>query len=1843
MRCGSQVDQDVAAQVLKLLEGILSKEVVQRQISQHSNLAVRGVLELSGKYARDQRTFRESIERFSEATKALAVQLGRGDPESHGLFACVGGSTTEYMISGKLWLEKGLLESQLSQRWFPIQIVCRMVASELRQDPTTDLQVAFCVNTLCGILLNPALQIVHVQCLEALTELLEAIVSKCPSSNTVRKDVASFASELLATCMHVHERGQQLLVKNCTDARWYRDRALKRSLGILGMRKSDLSTTDAWGWDRNTSDVTFRDDRASLESALAEFHSLADKHTLDAITGSFKVLNFLLQNATSIGLHPDDCVGASPPYEVDSFHYDVLFQLNPELSAQKLVLEWLEGSQSSSNLVTSVPAIVRRLRLKDDAENTMNGAASALEPRGPMCKPDEGDSGIFSIDQRLLRAELVQLQCFLKQLRSEPEQDTGSRLQVNESGKLVRVILGYCGMEYSEQVRLAASTCLGEIDLAAIHSLPTSEYIEEPPKDWIDTAIASKHLLRSLQAQSIERLVSCLKSPQVNVAMVALETLKSLLVTHEGAQCLDILKHRSTTSTLGHFISEGRPKKANSQLCLSEKEIHELKIDAHVSSTSEDWCWNKQLWCRIHDEGTSFDNWICVLVPALLVCCYGDVESSAPGQNSSSEFFSTCQRMSNLEPSFAVAVFPAIILELLATRSDEDRVPGAQGVLSDTWVGSGKTPFNINLSKCFTSLLEGYTTDTREGGRKHSRDTRPIDLIVDTLDTLRRFTQHRFLQSSDHKKNPSSLDEAMSDEAQKTGTGSVSQGRSSKPQRSHSSFDDLGDAPPWRGLTFGVVLHLDGLLVTQACIKARRFAAALFYAELYADARFGRSTGLVSSLSDVEKRGVAASCSPLTSDVSGFDIALSSIAGLVGRKVAVETLHHDALNFMNLLRNCFVDLGEEEARRAVDEQASDLRFACNTVSTGSGSLAGELSPSLYDLQLIDNIAGLERRSASSRLATVECLERLGLRNTLQTYIGGLNMESGSVFRDDDTASLREKWFECRLYDMQWDDSLLHEQASDESDASNRLLKRSMIGLGSPLEGVWNDTNATEGFHEWTVKAMLSLTRDDTALCSIHLTAARGQLLNRMSTLATGEMSRAGTLDVIDRLQVLNDLDGLFSKSESLQGVLARWTQRDTTLNESQQGTIALFENTDKAPSSSHDFSQWVREITLRCLCLTHSKRDNQDDPRVFEHLATHIWRICSANYDSGRYNVAEAALQRLYRLLRFSGGIQGERPDSLTLFRLRLQEAILLESKGNFTGAIRLLKQTLKRIPDEKASAERESLMADALVTCGRLMTKHKVEPANTILDNYLKKGSNVALAAYMKNMTTTTARSATNAFLAMGQVASNIFETVAARVKSLEWQQAGKGILDRKKELGECHKLIKELEDRLQSSRKRKKQSKETYELERELLEAKIYQTQLAREITNASTERKQIQSSVVTYRSLALQAFVSALSIADSRGPADMSRHVYRMVSLWLSGEIVQSEGGKVATTTIEAVDTTMTKAMETIPSFRFVPLSSQLFSRLGFDDANHSNRVSQELLQRLVFKMCLDHPYHCLVHLITLSNGQKVGTGVGGRQANVFLENTGGTKVEKAKEILEALKNKDLLFICRLIESMESLADAYIHLAMVDTKSFPRAKKTILFSQVCVSKKQPRLDQCLGSGARKPPCAPCILTSPPPLRPGCDYGGGREDPPGAERIVGFESCFSITDGGLHRPKIVVCLGSKGGRFKQLVKGEDEIRQDAVMEQVFGYVNELMTRHTFGQRDSPKSEGSSGQILASTKSTLKLVTYNIIPLSPASGVSICQISIRWQCFLYLTNYWFSFTGSGMGREYDPIRRIHD
>lgn len=73
----------------------------------------------------------------------------------------------------------------------------------------------------------------------------------------------------------------------------------------------------------------------------------------------------------------------------------------------------------------------------------------------------------------------------------------------------------------------------------------------------------------------------------------------------------------------------------------------------------------------------------------------------------------------------------------------------------------------------------------------------------------------------------------------------------------------------------------------------------------------------------------------------------------------------------------------------------------------------------------------------------------------------------------------------------------------------------------------------------------------------------------------------------------------------------------------------------------------------------------------------------------------------------------------------------------------------------------------------------------------------------------------------------------------------------------------------------------------------------------------------------------------------------------------------------------------------------------------------------------------------------------------------------------------------------------------------------------------------------------------------------------------------------GGINAPKKVTCLCSNGRTYPQLLKGKDDLRQDAIMQQVFTILNTMLATN----RDTRKAR-------------LMVKTYRVVPLTQRSGI---------------------------------------
>ena len=286
-------------------------------------------------------------------------------------------------------------------------------------------------------------------------------------------------------------------------------------------------------------------------------------------------------------------------------------------------------------------------------------------------------------------------------------------------------------------------------------------------------------------------------------------------------------------------------------------------------------------------------------------------------------------------------------------------------------------------------------------------------------------------------------------------------------------------------------------------------------------------------------------------------------------------------------------------------------------------------------------------------------------------------------------------------------------------------------------------------------------------------------------------------------------------------------------------------------------------------------------------------------------------------------------------------------------------------------------------------------------------------------------------------------------------------------------------------------------------------------------------------TFVQQSLQNYLLALHASDEH---DLS--VLRFFALWL--ESSESDLGNAVVKT----------HLPNVPSWKFVVLLNQLMSRLQND-----NSTFQMALMALTKRLCLEHPYHSVHHVYASTKGASSG------DAATITRFEAAVLVRKYVSS-DSVKGNLFKRLFSADSHYRQLADE----ALADRKTGKRALKDIR-AAVGVAKYIPTL--------HLPP-----VTISLPLRPDGNY----DDLPVVQR---FEPTVSIMS-GLSSPKVLTAVSTTGQYYKQLFKsGNDDLRQDAIMEQVFEEVSKMLQNHK-----------------ATRQRNLHIRTYKVIPLSPTAGI---------------------------------------
>uniref|UniRef100_M4B888 non-specific serine/threonine protein kinase n=1 Tax=Hyaloperonospora arabidopsidis (strain Emoy2) TaxID=559515 RepID=M4B888_HYAAE len=781
------------------------------------------------------------------------------------------------------------------------------------------------------------------------------------------------------------------------------------------------------------------------------------------------------------------------------------------------------------------------------------------------------------------------------------------------------------------------------------------------------------------------------------------------------------------------------------------------------------------------------------------------------------------------------------------------------------------------------------------------------------------------------------------------------------------------------------------------------------------------------------------------------------------------------------------------------------------------------------------------------------LRSLGYNNLLEGYLQSIQLDRRSMYSDPGLPSLQalQHKFELAWKNMQWE-AVLPGLSTIDNDRSG--IKESIANCLSHQQMIFEGLRAIAHENFAHLQSAMATAKDqiihsvrlslhsfestkDSYSALVHLRAIReieeiAAHIGKPCCAIESEMVSVGNM--IEQNGVGSsgvEAIGVAEIPPIAQPLLAQWQKRHDQIK--------------------NDFDKAESLLALEEVLLQVSKASDNKQALIKLHLD-----LASVGRKSGRTAVAYRSLLKLEQLNQSGMLCISEK------MQWKIQKGKLLWKQQEFQSAIWTGKEVCSELStylhDSSLSVDKaiplQLLLVNVLTTTGKWIASQRCESSQIVLEQYFQKATKIVTSIEAEAVSAR-ARDAAKAHFVLADFMAAMNQQVSSRVTSREWLAGKEVVQARLEELQE----LQTMEQGMQNENR-----------------AHIFA--LNKEVAHDMDERSKVEASVNHFLIGALHSYGKGLCLSPQ---AELAM-VFRVLSLWFNNR------GKA-----EINRVVIEEIIDVVPSFKFIPLSYQIISRISSRPADTD--TFETALGKLVMKLSVEHPHHTLVQIVALKNSGEVE----GKGALQFRTNVGDAKAEGAKLYLAELMKTEQR---KLLESLDFIANAYIQLALFDTSEYHGHKKKLPLSKVPIKAMASgrsgaiAFDQCLRVHARRGDAAvmPAVLTS--NIRPQVDM-----DYSNVVRMYSFEPLFSITDSGIHRPKIIYCYGSDGRRYKQLVKGQDDTRQDLVIEQVFETMNQFLLEEK-----------------ETCKRKLRLRTYRVVPLSPIAGVlEWVENTIPWGSYL--------------------------
>jgi ataxia telangiectasia mutated family protein len=293
-----------------------------------------------------------------------------------------------------------------------------------------------------------------------------------------------------------------------------------------------------------------------------------------------------------------------------------------------------------------------------------------------------------------------------------------------------------------------------------------------------------------------------------------------------------------------------------------------------------------------------------------------------------------------------------------------------------------------------------------------------------------------------------------------------------------------------------------------------------------------------------------------------------------------------------------------------------------------------------------------------------------------------------------------------------------------------------------------------------------------------------------------------------------------------------------------------------------------------------------------------------------------------------------------------------------------------------------------------------------------------------------------------------------------------------------------------------------------------------------------------------------------------------VFAFFSIWF--EII-SDSDKYTglSETALSVSNQILETFALVPLYKYLPLVYQLSSRLDKWSESSPNHVVSFLKTVFVMlrRIAIMHPFHVFYKLLAMANLSEVPSSKREREWYVVNE----SKMIAAQLLLSKISTSHPS-ICQNMKKFSSVIIQF----MIHQKNLPKSSQKDQSRKIKFEK--------IGSELLKNDSYCIIPTQSFPIQKDGKY----DENYAKKHSAAFFDEFAVwASSGINRPLIVRYTLGSGNRCGMVIKTDDDLRQDAVMEQVFDLVNDLLIAES-----------------ESRKKNLRMVTYNVCPLSPYVGL---------------------------------------